>query len=132
MVALIDEILHVPLPGVPVQCNYQFCRASNTSYIPWPPLLNLLLHVLLYTVTLTTANIPLKGQLNVLTVPLNIAFPHTKSFTKKLCVIKLKSFIFVCEHLPNNFIVLQQRLKIRHFLLHPSTTLNKLIIILYY
>src|SRR6185436_12917727 len=101
-------------------------RASNTSYIPWPPLLNLLLHVLLFTVTLTTTNIPPKGQLSVLTVSLNIAFPHTKSFTKCVCVIKLKSFIFICEHLPNNFIVLQQRLKIRHFFLHPSTTLNKL------
>ena len=102
------------------------------SYIPWPPLLNLLLHILLFTVTLTTANIPPKGGLSVVTVPLNIAFPHTKSFMKSVCVvIKLKSFIFVCEHLPNNFIVLQQRLKIRHFLLHPSTTLKKLMIAVY-
>ena len=121
MVVLIDEILHIPLPGVPVQCNYQFCRASNTSYIPWPPLLNLILHVLLFTVTLTTANIPPKGQLSVLTVPLNIAFPHSKSFTKTICVIKLKCFVLVSEHLPNNLIV-----KIHHFLLHPSTTLNQL------
>ena len=131
MVVLIDEILHVPLPGVPVQCNYQFCRASNTNYILWPPLLNLFLYALLFMVTLTTASIPPKGQLSVLTVSLNIFFPHTKSFTKCVCVIKLKSFIFSCEHLPNNFIVLQQRLKTRHFFLHPSTTLNKLMVVVY-
>ena len=79
MVVLIDEILHVPLSGVPVQCNYQFCTESNTNYIMWPLLLNLFLYVLLFMVTLTTTSIPPKGQLSVLTVSLNIAFPHTQS-----------------------------------------------------
>jgi len=62
----------------------------------------------------------------VVTVPLNIAFPHTKPFAKSVCIIKLISFIFVSEYLANDFTVLHQILKICHFLLHLSTTLNKL------
>ena len=124
---IINEILHILLPRVPLLCNHKFCTTSNTSYISWPPLLILPFHVLRFTETFTTANKLPKGQLIVASVSLSIAPPHTKSFLKSVSIIKLKSFNFTIEHLTNNLIVLQQRLKIRHFcLLHPSTALDKL------
>lgn len=126
MVVLIDEILHIPLPCVLVSCNHKLCTASNTTYIPWPPLLILPLHVLLFTETFAIANKLPKGPLIVASVLLNVASPHTKPFIKTVWVVKLKSFLFASEHLPNNLIVLLQRLRIRHCPQHPSTKLYKL------
>ena len=99
---------------------------KDDGNIPRLPLLNRPFQLLVFTETLTTTNELPKGHLIVAIVPLTIASAHTKSFLKTVVVIELKFFFFISKHLPNNFIVFQQRLKIRHFLLYPSTTLNKL------
>jgi len=124
MVVFIDEILHIPLPYVLIPCNHKFGRASNTSNIPWLPLLNLPLQ-LLFVETFTTANKLPKGPLIVAVAPLTIAFPNTKSFPLSVFVIKQISLCFTTKYLPNNFIVLQQRIKTQHFLLYQSATFEK-------
>jgi hypothetical protein len=76
MVVFVDEILHIPLLCVIIQCNQKFSMATQASDISRPLQLDLPPKVLLYAETFIAANKLAKVPLLQVAIPLLVILPH--------------------------------------------------------
>jgi hypothetical protein len=98
MVVFVDEILHIPLLCLIIQCSHKFSTATKASDILRPPQLVLPPKVLLCAKTFTAANKFAKVPLILVPVPLAVILPNTKSLLISVVVIKVKSFILTAKN----------------------------------